>query len=311
MKLKGLLFLLATTPLVANAQSATGATIQSVQQQQAYIFQAQQAQMATAQQQYEAQLKAQQRNTMISGVLGACAKMFSGLQQTALNVREAAYKANEDAGFQYDNSLNRDRMHQYGSTGAATFAQGCDRFISSNGQLGPWGRTALAEIRNYPIFSNPDVDVAAICPNYKSFDREQRDTFWVWTFMSMASKESSCNEGTVARGVNAQAVGLFQLHGNQCPGNMRDGHQNTGCAVTMLADELNKRRRLVSRCSSNCNSEDLGRAEATYWAVLRADGAPDDPKRMPASSTHPDRRKEIQAGYESRQLMAKAPGCRD
>lgn len=317
MLLKQLLFFAVMIPTYVYAQlvpdpNNSAAVMQSLQQQQAYMYQVQAEHAAQIQKQYEMEQAAQQRNALIAGVVGMCAKMFSSLQQSALGIRDAANKANDEAGYQYDESLNREFTTSYGATGAATFAKGCDRFINESGQLGPWGRTALSTIRNHPVFSNPDIDVTAICPKYNGFDRQQRDTFWVWVFMSMASKESSCNEGTVAKGVHAQAVGLFQLHGNQCPGDMRNGHNNTSCAVSMLADELNRRRRLVSRCSSNCDGEDLGTAEATYWAVLRADGAPDDPKRQPASSIRSEaRRKEIPAGYESRQLMAKAPGCRD
>lgn len=313
MHFRGLLFLIAMTPVIAGAQQLvadpanSAAIFQSMQQQQAYMFEAQAAQAAQLARQQQIEIEAQQRGQLVTGLIGMCAQMFGGLQKTASDIQGAASIANGAAG--------PSGSDYYYPPGGAGFSKGCEHFTTKDGQLGKWGRAAEAEMENYAVFSNPNIDVSGICKNYSNLDPERRKKFWGWVLMSMASKESGCNEGVTAQGVNgATAVGLFQLNHNQCPPrNMRNGDANTQCAVKMLGEELSRRGKLASRCSrsADCAKEEKGQDEATYWAVLRVDGAPDDPKKGSPKSETVARQKEIGAGYASRQLMAQFPGCND
>lgn len=85
------------------------------------------------------------------------------------------------------------------------------------------------------------------CPNYPSFNEEEKKLFWVWTLMGLSFGESTCNPNAVAKGVNQMAYGLCQMEGD--PEGFRpdwchedvvgDPKKNLKCAVAVLNDFFN------------------------------------------------------------------------
>lgn len=93
----------------------------------------------------------------------------------------------------------------------------CSGFISEDGSYGAWGQSAADYIRskgeNSSLFSNNLTGMAGsggICPNWASFDREQKIHFWVWTLAAIAWKEATCRENARnGRASNGVAVGGY------------------------------------------------------------------------------------------------------
>lgn len=233
--------------------------------------------------------------------LGALAVLSGKNSQTADEIEAAAYRANDEAGYQDDDSLDGDFRRSLGRDMAARFTGSCQqKFIDKDGRLGPWGRIVRDEIRERKseFVKNEPPDVMQMCPGYKNMDEKKREEFWIHAFMSLASPESSCNEG--ARNPNAPngtAKGLFQLEKPVCDGvNVRgdlyDGQVNTRCAVRLLGVELARRDNLMSPTSRARDSR------RTYWGPLRTD----DHNRA--------RGGDIQGAKKFRGLIAQFPGCK-
>jgi hypothetical protein len=163
----------------------------------------------------------------------------------------------------------------------ATLEKGCSNFIDSEGRLGPWGRTIQVELReNADAYAdNEPPDVLKWCPGYKTMSKDWRERFWIWTFASIASSESSCNPTAVnpkcnrsdaARTgckynpnspPNGDAIGLFQLEPRRCQRSdekaLMNALQTSRCAARVLAGELRARDTL------------LDYKRETYWGPLR------------------------------------------
>ncbi|MBX3032644.1 MAG: hypothetical protein KF865_01885 [Bdellovibrionaceae bacterium] len=196
-----------------------------------------------------------------------------GNQETVKLVGEQADKLNDYFGYQYEPSLDRQFAEQMGAEITA-HAPGCENnFINKEGRLGPWGRTALQEIRDRPqsYVKNIPPDVLRMCPNYGKFDEKKREQFWVWMFLSLAAPESSCKANAANKNApNGVAKGLFQLEKPLCDrvgvyGNLYEPHTNVRCAVKALGVELDRRDNLMSPTSKGSDSR------RTYWGPLRND----------------------------------------
>lgn len=209
---------------------------------------------------------------MCVSMLGALAGALGGANsdrnaQNADDIQSALDRQNDEMGYRYEDGIDQDIARDVGSDTTARFSRGCDNFINSRGELGPWGRTAIAEIRNNPDAYENRVpqDIHQWCPRYSAFNADQRQLFWVWVFASMAASESSCDPAANnPNAPNGTAYGLFQLDRVNCGNiNLNEPHGNTRCAVRRLARELNCRNQLMTPTSR-------GRC-GTYWGPLRTD----------------------------------------
>ncbi|WP_295905539.1 hypothetical protein [uncultured Bdellovibrio sp.] len=288
MTFKTFVVFIMSVPFLVQAQTATApnsaAVFQNMQLQQQYMVQQQQAQMAAVeaanQQAVQAQADATQKQNIFQLILGLCPLMFGGgsksamgntgnkLQDAAYEMEDAAWAAREKEGFVYEKDLNRDLAREIGGDASAKFAKGCDHFINKEGQLGAWGSYTLQQIKDKPESFGLNVpdDITKWCPNYPKMSKDQRELYWVWIIMSMASSESSCNPNNDNRNApNGTAIGLLQVWKPVCP-KARDLHvpyQNIQCGIDLLAKELQNRDTLMTPTSKG--------PEGTYWGPLRSD----------------------------------------
>jgi|GEM_PF-2060383 len=288
MYVRSLLVVLFSVPFLASAQTATtldaDAVFRNMQMQQQYMLQQQQAQanaaLAASQQLADAQAEAQKKQSMLQLLLGVCPMMFGGnsksamgaagdkLKDNAYDLEDAAWEARVKEGFVYEKDLDRNTARTVGTDASATFAKGCDNFINKEGQLGAWGSYTLQLIKDKPDSFGLNVpdDITKWCPNYPKMTKDQRELYWVWIIMSMASSESSCNPTNDNRNApNGTAIGLLQVWKPVCP-KARDLHvpyQNIQCGVDLLAKELQNRDTLMTPTSRG--------SEGTYWGPLRSD----------------------------------------
>jgi hypothetical protein len=233
---------------------------------------------------------------------------------------------------QQSNYMSPDSARRFGREVDARFGSGCHNFINRNGELGPWGRAALEEIRRWDqtpgfqgVFTRtnladmtqnprqimgtvrtsqgartPASESGGLCPRFESFNPEQREQFWIWTLMSLASPESSCRPGAAGTGIGngRTPMGLFQLDTDHDCGNinLQNPYDNIRCAVAKMAREVRERSDIVerrtgapgngmrtsmlqwptSRAISGETSRRYGRNNlhgATYWGPLRNDDA--------------------------------------
>ncbi|HRK07599.1 MAG TPA: hypothetical protein PLZ57_07495 [Pseudobdellovibrionaceae bacterium] len=246
--------------------------------------------------------------------LQLCAMMSQGLMNSMMmrgdspearrlrEIRDAADRANDEAGWQPDDRYRGEEALRLGREAEAAFGRGCHQFIRVQGdqvELGPWGRTLLNEIENHrEVYQREEADLNLYCPGFGQFNEARRTHFRVWMFMSMASAESSCNPGTTAQAVNGQATGLFQLEPNACPGetnqSLLNPHVNSRCAVNRLARELRQRDTLMIGRVRNARG---GTQSGSYWGVLRNDDA------------NSARGCDIIGAWKTRSLMCQFNGC--
>lgn len=229
-----------------------------------------------------------------------CLQMLQGLlggqnSATAKLMAQIADDENDKIGFAENKEWNRANTAEIADARNVNYPKGCEnRFIDKEGRLGPYGRTALAEIKSKPnsYVNNVPSDFATLCPRYKGMDNEKREQFWVWAFSSLAAPESSCNPNAAnPNAPNGTAKGLFQLEKPLCDrfgetGNLYNGHVNVRCAVRALASELRKRDTLTL-----CK-------RGTYWGPLRCD------------DNNKARGGDIKGGMRFRALVSKFPGCK-
>ncbi|WP_172795283.1 hypothetical protein [Bdellovibrio bacteriovorus] len=273
-----------TTTAAPNPANAT-AIFQSMQAQQNYMLQQQQAAAQTAANQalaaQEAQAAATQKQSIFQLIMGFCTNMFSGggkqsamgadskkTEDNSYDVMDAAWAAREKEGFIYEKDLDRNVAREVGSDASAKMAKGCDNFINKEGQLGSWGSYTLQQIKEKPDSFGENIpdDITKWCPNYPKMSKDQRELYWVWIIMSMASSESSCNpRNDNPNAPNGTAIGLLQVWKPVCP-KARDLHvpyQNIQCGIDLLAKELQNRDTLMTPTSKG--------PEGTYWGPLRSD----------------------------------------
>ena len=211
---------------------------------------------------------------------------------------EAMDRAKDEQGFQELPDFAA--SEELGTAINANYPAGCENnFIDKQGRLGPWGYTALEEIRRQPAayVQNDPPDVLILCKNYQHFNVAKREQFWVWMFSSLAAPESSCNPNAANRNApNGTAIGLFQLEAPFCNpvgvrGDLFNPHNNTRCAVRGLAVELNRRDNLMSPTSRSRDSR------RTYWGPLRTD------------DHNKARGGDIRGAQKFRGLVGRFPGC--
>lgn len=189
-------------------------------------------------------------------------------KKAAESVMDVAWKAREAEGYIYEKDLDQELSKTVGKDAMAKFAEGCDHFMNAEGKMGSWGSWALQLIKDKSKSFGKNVpdDITKWCPNYPKMNKGQRDLFWVWAMMSMASSESSCrptNDNPNAP--NGTAVGLFQLESRVCSKatDLHNPYQNITCAVDLLASELDSRDTLMTPTSKG--------EKGTYWGPLRND----------------------------------------
>ncbi|UYL10031.1 transglycosylase SLT domain-containing protein [Bdellovibrio sp. SKB1291214] len=260
----------AASPVVtANTTTTATTTTGTTTLYQIYAAQVA-AEMAAAQTQAEAQAKATQRAEQMAAALKLGIQYCPFFRESqAQKTRKNINDIERQLGKQADESSSKDRAIDTAEKksvaegkAAMDFPEACSIFMKDNGELGSVGNKVIAQIReNRSVFADKvPKDMGRYCKNYESMNPEQRNMFWVWAMMSMASHESSC-EPTAVNKNNPKAVGLFQLNTETCgDANLRDGLQNADCAVKRLATEMSKRNTLVSKTANGENG--------TYWAVL-------------------------------------------
>ena len=267
-----ILALPASAQLSIDAATANfNAYVAQMQAQTANIAAQQEAAQATLQKQLQAQMAIQllfQYCPLMLKQQVAPMPQAPKLKKTSYQVMDAAWKAREDEGYVYEKDVDLDLSKEIGKDASGKFAQCCDQFMNKDGKMGPWGSWALQLIKDKPESFGQKVpdDITKWCPNYPKMNKNQRELFWVWTMMSMASSESTCNpKSDNPNAPNGTAIGLFQLEGRVCP-SARDLHnpnENISCAVNLLAKELENRDTLMTPTSKG--------QEGTYWGTIRSD----------------------------------------
>lgn len=246
-------------------------------------------------------------------LIGKMGDMFSSTPKNEDNVKSITSfvaKKNEQIGYVADPSYDPKDMKVFGEDVAARYAGGtCEqKFIDKNGNLGPWGRIAQAEIAQTPdkfVQNNPPDITGKYCKGYTEFGEKKREAFWIWVLASMGSAESKCrakdknyNAPNTAR--VGPATGIFQVEKSFCaslgvPGDLTDPINNIRCTVRGLGKELGRRDNLMSHTSK-------GR-EATHWAVNRKDI--NNPKHLNAKGGKGD----VKAHLEFAALLPQFKGC--
>jgi hypothetical protein len=179
----------------------------------------------------------------------------------------------------------------------------CRRFITSEGQLGEWGKKVAEVIQKIDLtYSqkmsiscfNKVMDIKDVCPKYLSLSTERKNQFWAYFFSVLASKESNCIMNTVARAVNGVSVGLFQLEASHklrvggardaqfCDADAGGAKRTTedlfdpdfqiNCAISTLRDihcDFNDRCKGDPKCKDERKKINY---YAGYWKELRNNG---------------------------------------
>lgn len=195
---------------------------------------------------------------------------FALVAQLLSGVMSREWEQRDKEGDKYDEEWTEVVQKNLGTHVNAQFGRGCQNFFDKDGKVMPWGRTAIAEIRKYSstFIDKTPRDVAKYCPKYGSFDTGQKERFWTWNLMSMASAESDCNPKDESFSQSGHAKGLFQMDEGVCNNyELSNPHGSITCAVRRLAKEIDNRGTLMSTCSSRCANP----REATNWGVLRID----------------------------------------
>ena len=203
----------------------------------------------------------------------AMGKQGQDLKDTAQDVDDAMWEERNKAGNIYDDaSIDHDTAMEVGHDIDANMQKGCSQFMDNQGRMGPWGSWALQMIKDKPSSFGENVpdDIKKWCPNYPKMNTSQRELFWVWAMMSMASSEASCNpKADNPNAPNGTAIGLFQLEYNKCPkasrsrDDLHNPKHNITCAVDLLSNELQNRDSLMTPTSKG--------SRGTYWGPLRSD----------------------------------------
>ncbi|QLY25996.1 hypothetical protein [Bdellovibrio sp. KM01] len=264
----------AASPVVT-ATSATTTTTTTTSTQT--VFDAFYAQMAAEQEalakQAAAEEEAKSNATKLAAGMQLAFKYCPFLQESnAQKARKGISDINKKIAEQADDPNSKDpSISKNGKQEVAQDKQGadfnktCDIFIKDDGNPGSVGTVILADIReNKSSFAgNTPKDIGKLCPNYTKMNEEQKNLFWVWTLMSMASVESSCDPGAENKDApHGTAYGLFQLGKDQCNGaDLKDKVENSKCAVRMLASELADRKTLIAKTATGKNGN-------TNWAAI-------------------------------------------
>lgn len=250
-----------------------------------------------------AMLKGQQRQGLIMMVGGICSSLFKpkklkDIKSLAEDIDESAYEIREEKGHMFEGSWVPNEASKVGTAASHVLSAGCDNFMNKEGELGPWGDYTLAQIRNHPdqFGENIPSDITKWCPTYPSMTVPQREMFWVWTMMSMASSESTCDPNATAQGSHGTALGLFQVWNTMKTSNNPDSckyasdllqvNQNIRCAVDQLALELKLER-------PSLMSNEAG----PYWGVLRTD------------DWNSARGADVEAAKKTRAILKQYPFC--
>lgn len=259
--------------------------------------------------QQAASAKSDQSQALIGALLPACAQAAGGLfgggaqgkknEAFAEEMREVYDSAGSHSAASAGPIFNPKpfTMTDDASLASTRFGSGCKNFIDDKGNLGPWGKILKNEIRGNPAFNSTPKDMSSLCPGYSNFSQDQRENFWVHTFMAMSSNESSCKTSTRT----AENVGLLQLDSNACGAKsaaLYDARVNLTCGVRVLGRELGKRNTLTKDCS-DCKG-------GTYWAVLRSDGTALSNK----TELHALRAREVNGSKKTQILIGQFQGCR-
>lgn len=216
----------------------------------------------------------------LAALIGACTAFFSGPfsngasaqanVETSNTLLDSADRLNDGYGNRYEPEFSEDDQKGLGADANVYLNADCGNFVDREGRLGPWGRTALEEIKRQPdSYENKNPpDILRMCPGYAKMGRERRRLFWVWVMSALASSESSCNPKALnpkctpadvrARRCskvnpnsppNGDAIGLFQYGSWQCGGagktQLENPHYATRCAARDIGVELSKRETLL------------------------------------------------------------------
>ncbi|WP_413577043.1 hypothetical protein ACLVWU_02690 [Bdellovibrio sp. HCB290] len=201
-----------------------------------------------------AQAKAAQTAAMMQLALKAC-PFFQESQATkfkseSLKIQKAIGKESNQPQSPDPTVSEKDKEGNRESKAEIAVSKSCDSFIKENGEYGEMGNKVLAGIRENPesFSGNVPKDMNKICPKYASMDEEQRNKFWVWTMMSMASKASDCDSEKINEASPDSAIGLFQLSADGCSDgvDLKDAMLNADCAVNRLAKELKAKPVMIS-----------------------------------------------------------------
>lgn len=177
----------------------------------------------------------------------------------------------------------------------------CSAFIKADGSLGKLGSVITSHISSMgddTLFHSENLSgVKTLCPKWSTFNKEQRDYFWVWLFASISWKESTCGADTVNRAAtHGTAVGQLQLNKFKKDRSWRGGESGNSCAVKNIAPAEASMKCGIEILHEQLKGKDglylgdgnlFGKKANSYWHHLR-----------------------LKSGGKIIQLMRGFPGCR-
>lgn len=243
----------------------------------------------------------------IASYLAACAAAMNPLMQNLSAIRKVRRELdieNDRQGFKPDpifEKLDPEVRRRSADAIVSSFKPeaGCQKFMNKAGEVGPWGRTLLAELDLYKDVYESKIpkDAPQYCPAFPSMDPPRRKLFWLWFFASLSQPESSCRSHAQGDGPNGKALGLFQLEPPACArvgmtvtqSELLDPSTNIRCAVAVFAKEMKNRDTIMINHSRG--------PSGTYWGPLRND------------DENVGRGGDIRAAQTARSLIKQYPDC--
>lgn len=146
-----------------------------------------------------------------------------------------------------------------GGKSRAQLPAACSSYVNKSGVAGIKGKAMKSFMGNHPAFLKTTKDMGDLCPHFSNFSKDQKLTFWAWTWGALAFDESTCGQNVRAAGVNGVAVGEFQMEGSlalrkqgarpsQCmTSNIAAFGNNASCAVAIMAKQINSRSQIFGR----------------------------------------------------------------
>lgn len=169
---------------------------------------------------------------------------------------------------------------------AEDYNKSCQNFIDSDGNLGPFGKTIVAELDRPEYlglyFEHPQM--TKDCPNYMSFSKAQKQNFIINFFAHLSWLESTC--GTDIKGSFGE-MGLFQHENDSNIFKRRDILKKVFPAASELCRAPMSNHSNNIRCTiANMAAQLKGRFTIAEWNNYGA-GATPQPMLSPHSTWGP------------------------
>ncbi len=148
-----------------------------------------------------------------------------------------------------------------------------------------WTQTLQHELREQRMAEETPARIEALCPNYKSLNKTQREKFWEVIMVQLAQFESSFDTNvkfgesfTNSQGKSVISRGLFQLSEestsyydcnfeNECQ--LHDPKKNIACAVNILKTNVKNHDTALGVCTTGASQRPRNCGASAYWGPFR------------------------------------------